>query len=778
MFVNDSLGLLLFIKCCSFLSWRTCEILLRCSLVTTFWSLFWNPLLIVHVSFQLLFSISLWYFGCFFEIRWLFLKNLDLFVEVFCEILFNFLIIDLETVVCVCKWFVGTPSFHHMLLLYDVLAKMWDSFVMFSSQYLLITDFKLHANCPCLVSAFVFHQPLIFQMFDFFEESWLVCWSFCEILFNFLIIDLATVVCVCKWFVVIPSFHHMLFLYDVLANMWDSFAMFSSHYLLITNLKPLVDCPCIVPAFVFHQPLIFQMFFWNQMTFLKNLDLFVEVFCEILFNFLIIDLETVVCVCKWFVGTPSFHHMLLLYDVLANLWDSFVMFSSHYLLITDFKLLANCPCLVSDFVFHQPLIFQMFDFFEESWLVCWSFCEILFNFLIIDLATVVCVCKWFVGTPSFHHMLLLYDVLANMWDSFVMFSSHYLLITDFKLLANCPCLVSAFVFHQPLIFQMFDFFEESWLVCWSFCEILFNFLIIDLATVVCVCKWFVGTPSFHHMLLLYDVLANMWDSFVMFSSHYLLITDFKLLANCPCLVSAFVFHQPLIFQMFDFFEESWLVCWSFCEILFNFLIIDLATVVCVCKWFVGTPSFHHMLLLYDVLANMWDSFVMFSSHYLLITDFKLLANCPCLVSAFVFHQPLIFQMFDFFEESWLVCWSFCEILFNFLIIDLATVVCVCKWFVGTPSFHHMLFLYDVLANMWDSFAMFSSHYLLITNLKPLVDCPCIVPAFVFHQPLIFQMFFWNQMTFLKNLDLFVEVFCEILFNFFFDHRSWNRRLCL
>ena len=34
------------------------------------------------------------------------------------------------------------------------------------------------------------------------------------------------------------------------------------------------------------------------MTFLKNLDLFVEVFCEIFFNFLIIDLATVVCVCE------------------------------------------------------------------------------------------------------------------------------------------------------------------------------------------------------------------------------------------------------------------------------------------------------------------------------------------------------------------------------------------------------------------------------------------------------------------------------------------------
>ena len=161
--------------------------------------------------------------------------------------------------------------------------------------------------------------------------------------------------------------------------------------------------------------------------------------------------------------------------------------------------------------------------------------------------------------------------------------------------------------------------------------------------------------------------------------------------------------------------------------------------------------FHHMLFLF-VLANMWDSFAMFSSHYLLITNLKPLVGYPCFVPAFVFHQPLIFQMFDFFEESWLVCWSFFEIFFNFLIIDLENVVCVCKWFVGTPSFHQMLFLYDVLANMWDSFVMFSSHDLLITDFKLLAICPCLVPAFVFHQPLIFQMFFWNQMTFSKNLD--------------------------
>ena len=182
VFVNDSLGLLLSIICCCFMmSWRTCEILLWCSLVSTFWSLISNSLLIVHVSFQLLFFISLWYFRCFFEIRWLFWRILTSLLKFLWNLL-NFLIIDLATVVCVCKWFVGTPSFHQMLFLF-LLANMWDSFAMFSSHYLLITNLKSLVDCPCIVPAFVFHQPLIFQMFDFFEESWLVCWSF---LWNFI----------------------------------------------------------------------------------------------------------------------------------------------------------------------------------------------------------------------------------------------------------------------------------------------------------------------------------------------------------------------------------------------------------------------------------------------------------------------------------------------------------------------------------------------------------------------------------------------------------------
>ena len=60
LFVNDSLGVLLFIICCSFvMSWRTCAILLWCFLVTTLRSLIWDSLLIDGDSFQLLFFISL-----------------------------------------------------------------------------------------------------------------------------------------------------------------------------------------------------------------------------------------------------------------------------------------------------------------------------------------------------------------------------------------------------------------------------------------------------------------------------------------------------------------------------------------------------------------------------------------------------------------------------------------------------------------------------------------------------------------------------------------------
>ena len=211
-------------------------------------------------------------------------------------------------------------------------------------------------------------------MFDFFEESWLVCWSFCEFFFKFLIIDLATVVCVCKWFVGTPSFHHMLFLYDVLANMWDPFVMFSSDHLLITKLKPLVDCPCIVPAFVFHQRLIFQMFFWNQMTFSKNLDLFVEVFFEILFTFLIIDLENVVCVCKWFVGTPSF---IICCSFLS--WRTCETLLWCSLVTTFWSLTSNSLLFVH--VSFQLLFFISLWYFRCFFAIRWLFWRILTSLL-------------------------------------------------------------------------------------------------------------------------------------------------------------------------------------------------------------------------------------------------------------------------------------------------------------------------------------------------------------------------------------------------------------
>ena len=156
-------------------------------------------------------------------------------------------------------------------------------------------------------------------------------------------------------------------------------------------------------------------------------------------------------------------------------------------------------------------------------------------------------------------------------------------------------------------------------------------------------------------------------------------------------------------------------------------------------------SFFHMLFLF-VLANMWHSFVMFSSHYLLITDFKLLANCPCLVPAFVFHQPLIFQMFDFFEESWLVCWSFFEFFFNFLIIDLENVVCVCKWFVGTPSF---IICCSFLSWRTCEILLRCS---LVTTFWSLIWNPLLIIHVSFQLLFFISLWYFRCLTFLKNLD--------------------------
>ena len=138
VFVNDSLGLLLSIICCSFMmSWRTCEILLWCFPVTTFRSLIWNPLLILHVSFQLLFFIKLLSFRS---------LEFDLFVE--------------SWLVCWC---------------------FFDTF----SDYFSITDLNLVSDCRWLAST-GFHPILLLKItypccFDLFDGSCWVCWCFFDV---------------------------------------------------------------------------------------------------------------------------------------------------------------------------------------------------------------------------------------------------------------------------------------------------------------------------------------------------------------------------------------------------------------------------------------------------------------------------------------------------------------------------------------------------------------------------------------------------------------------
>ena len=69
------------------------------------------------------------------------------------------------------------------------------------------------------------------------------------------------------------------------------------------------------------------------------------------------------------------------------------------------------------------------------------------------------------------------------------------------------------------------------------------------------------------------------------------------------------------------------------------------------------------------------------------------------------------------------------------------------------------------------FMMFSSRYLLITDLKPLVDCPCFVPAFVFHQAFNFQIsWIWPFCGILACLLMFFWYFYGLLLDHWFEPR--------
>ena len=182
------------------MSWRTCEILLWCFLVATFWSLIWNPLLIVPVSFQLLFFIRLLSVGS---------LEFDLFVE--------------SWLVCWC---------------------FFDTF----TDYFSITDLNLVSDCRWLAST-GFHQNLLLQItcpccFDLFDGSCRVCCCFFDV-FRSLIFD--------HWFEVIvfssigfnSLFHLWFFPLRIISTFFWCFAecvrffvIFSGQYILICDMKP------------------------------------------------------------------------------------------------------------------------------------------------------------------------------------------------------------------------------------------------------------------------------------------------------------------------------------------------------------------------------------------------------------------------------------------------------------------------------------------------------------------------------------------------------------
>ena len=143
---------------------------LWCFLVTTCWSLIWNSLLIVPVSFQLLFFIHLSSLTLVAFLIWfllLFLGN-----TFWSSALFHFVHKSSRL------FFLNNIFFEWVLkkfwTLSLILGSLFFLFLMFSSHYLLITDFKPLADCPGFVPAFVFHQAFIFEI------SWI--WPFCGIL--------------------------------------------------------------------------------------------------------------------------------------------------------------------------------------------------------------------------------------------------------------------------------------------------------------------------------------------------------------------------------------------------------------------------------------------------------------------------------------------------------------------------------------------------------------------------------------------------------------------
>ena len=248
-----------------------------------------------------------------------------------------------------------------------------------------------------------------------------------------------------------------------------------------------------------------------------------------------------------------------------HFWPGFVTLSGQYVLITPlFPFVHNCSRLF----FFKVSEFWSFDF-------CGLPCRVCSVFLSCILVTTL--------------RSLIWDSLLIAGDSFFISLSSSTLVA----FLTCFLLLSG---QYVLITALFHFVHKSsWLFLHYSLWVLKKFSPLSI------------------------ILESLFCLFVIFSKHYLLITDLKplLIVNVSFQLLFFIKLLSLRSLDFDLFVESWLVCWCF-----------------------------------------FDTF----SDYFSITDLNLVSDCRWLASI-GFYPILLLQItypcsFDLFDGSCLVCWCF------------------------------------------------------------------------------------------------------------------------
>ena len=331
-------------------------------------------------------------------------------------------------------------------------------------------------------------------------------------------------------------------------------------------------------------------------------------------------------------------------------------------------------------VFHQPLIFQMFDVFEEFWLVWWCFFSTFWSpvkqsFLFVNDSLGVLlfiICCSFVMSWRTCAILLWCLLVTTFWSLF--WNPLLFLHVSFQLL----------FFIKLLSFRSleFDLFVESWLVCWCFFDMFTDYFSITDLNRVSDCRWFAST-WFHPILILhipypccFDLfdgscrvcwrffwcfpLTNIWS--LVWNNLFFSSIRFNSLLHLWC------FPLRLISTFSDVLANMCGFLWcflvnTFWSLLWNqlcWLLIIRFNWIPICFPF---STFHILVVL--TFGRSWRVlsvvFVMFPSHYLLVTDLKFLADCQWLVSAF-FSSIFLRQHWLHFWPCF--CYSFWPIRFD------------------------------------------------------------------------------------------------------------------